>query len=487
MLSKLAIVNTPLQPHQQRVVDKLRHGNLLAVHTMGSGKTLSAIAGAEELGLPTDVLAPASIVPHFGGELAKHESNPRSTYNVRSISKAVGRGEDIKPGGLLVLDEAQAYRNQGTKRLSYLKNVGSKPERILMLSGTPNYNRVSDIGPLINILKGYKALPENPADFDKEFVEESKLHPGFIQSLLGVKPGVERRLKNKKRLLKILTNTVDVHTNKEFFPKRIDAPVDVEMSPEQQKVYDYIEGKMPLWAKWKIRSGLPPSKSEAKQLNAFLTGVRQASNAPGAYVSGMTPLQSGEQSGKLTVALSSIVKRKAKDKNFKAFVYSNYLESGVDPMSALLTKAKVDHGVLHGGLTAKKKSELVEKYNNGLLPVLLGTSTAGEGLDLKGTKLVQVLDPHFNRAKIEQVIARAIRYKSHEGLPENERKVRVEEYHAEPRKGFFDKLTKPFTGEVHGVDKWLDRNARSKQKLMDEFTAIMQEATHKGTRGVDRT
>ena len=49
----------------------------------------------------------------------------------------------------------------------------------------------------------------------------------------------------------------------------------------------------------------------------------------------------------------------------------------------------------------------------------------GEGLDLRGTKNVVILDPTWNETGLQQIIGRAIRYKSHSHLPPNERKVNV--------------------------------------------------------------
>jgi len=348
----------------------------------------------------------------------------------------------------------------------------------MMLSGTPMYNRVSDIAPLMNILKGRTVLPENPTEFNKEYVNESQVDPGFIGSMLGIKPGVARSLKNKKRLRDILRGAVDVHEEKAFFPERKDALVSVPMSDKQEKLYNYLSSDMPWWARWKISLGLPPNKSELQQLNAFSTGVRQVSNTPAGYVHGMTALQGGEQSPKIVAAVKSIQGKMKTDKNFKAFVYSNYLESGLRPMSALLASKGVPNEIFHGGLTPKEKGLLVSRYNSGSLPVLLGSSSASEGLDLKGTKLMQVLEPHFNRSKLEQVIARAIRYKSHEGLPKNERKVRVEEYRSTPKGSLLDRILSSLRGKrTQGIDEWLDTQARNKQNLIDELAGVMRDVS----------
>jgi hypothetical protein len=59
------------------------------------------------------------------------------------------------------------------------------------------------------------------------------------------------------------------------------------------------------------------------------------------------------------------------------------------------------------------------------LKVILGTTSIMEGVSFKNVKNVHILNPWWNESRIQQVIARAIRFKSHHSLPENERFVNV--------------------------------------------------------------
>jgi hypothetical protein len=78
-------------------------------------------------------------------------------------------------------------------------------------------------------------------------------------------------------------------------------------------------------------------------------------------------------------------------------------------------------------------SELVKqleilKINNmhgDIIKVLLTTKTGTEGLNLFGVRQVHILEPYWQHVLIEQVIGRAIRYKSHLHLPPEERNVEV--------------------------------------------------------------
>lgn len=63
-----------------------------------------------------------------------------------------------------------------------------------------------------------------------------------------------------------------------------------------------------------------------------------------------------------------------------------------------------------------------------ILKVLLVTSSAAEGINLKNVRQVHIIEPYWNPIRIEQVKGRAIRYGSHMELPVDERNVEIFEY-----------------------------------------------------------
>ena len=65
--------------------------------------------------------------------------------------------------------------------------------------------------------------------------------------------------------------------------------------------------------------------------------------------------------------------------------------------------------------------------------MLVITKAGAEGLDLKETRSIVIIDPTFNPSSIEQIIGRGVRYKSHEHLPVADRVVNV----------YFMELVKP--------------------------------------------
>ena len=77
------------------------------------------------------------------------------------------------------------------------------------------------------------------------------------------------------------------------------------------------------------------------------------------------------------------------------------------------------------------------------------------------------MEPHFNNEKINQVIARGIRYRSHSHLPENERKVRVMRY-ASTKPKLFGHFSRG-----QGIDDYLKHSADTKDSLTRELLDAM--------------
>lgn len=59
------------------------------------------------------------------------------------------------------------------------------------------------------------------------------------------------------------------------------------------------------------------------------------------------------------------------------------------------------------------------------LCIIMGTAAAAEGITLANVRHVHLMEPHWNPARHDQVIGRAIRINSHITLPEAERTVRI--------------------------------------------------------------
>ena len=480
-ISKEAKVTAKLQPHQQRVIERLSNQQgLVVAHGLGSGKTLSSIAAAEALGLPTAVLVPASLQANYQKEIDKHTDAPIPDMTVGSLQRAVLRGEkEMGETGLLIIDEAHRIREPSTKGHKVMSKA--KAQKRMLLTASPVYNRPSDIAALVNVAAGSKLIPADKSSFEAKFVKMEKVNPGwFARTFRGIKPGERPVLTNTEELAPVLKKWVDYHENPkgDNFAERINEYVHVPMSEKQQDVYDALLDQAPAWLKYKVKKGLPPSKAEAQLINSFLTTQRQVSGSVKPFVEGMDASEAVPHAAKANEAFNRFKSNLKKNDQHKAVVYSNYLEAGLEPYEMLLKKSKIPYGVFTGNIKKKERDQMVSDYNDGKLKALLVSSAGGEGLDLKGTRQIQILDPHWNNEKIEQVIGRGIRYKSHDHLPKAQRKVNVERYLATTRPGFLRRLI-GMKSDDQTADQYLTMLSKDKDALNNQLRGLLKQGSEK--------
>lgn len=465
--------------HHEAALKKLEEQKgILVNHSLGSGKTrlmLRAIenqlkANKEGRAL---IIAPASLTTNIDKEIKKHKIKiDKNRLDVYSYEKAVNDAYNLIKNKYLIsaVDEAQKLRNSKSKRTQELRDiVGSSDQRILA-TATATYNHIADLAPIINIAAGNEdILPEDRKEMEGRYTETHVEKPGFIDRLKGKEPEEVTDLKNQKELGKIFEQYVHYYNSEDdpemrkHFPKVTEKNIEVEMSPEQHRYYRYAEGKLPLMLRFKIRHNLPLDKKEKAQINSFSTAVRQISTGYRHY----HEKGEGNYTPKIEKAVASLMEGHKTDKNFKALVYSNYLDAGLKEYSKKLTDKKVPHAIYDGSLSRQEKDKLVEDYNKGKLKTLLISSSGGEGLNTFGTKRVQILEPHWNPSKIKQVIGRASRFKSHDHLPENERTVEVEHYLSTSPRPLFGKTP-------YSIDKYLSENSDDKQELFDQVKDLMK-------------
>ena len=471
MRRKLAEVATELLPHQQRVVSRMLSPDqpgLVVAHGLGSGKTLTSIAAQDALGMPASVVLPAALQENYAKERAKHLTGDTQPADMTTLQAIARRGEP-PAGRLLIVDEAHRIRDASSKGSQALRR--SAAEKRMLLTATPFYNAASDVAPLINVAAGKNVLPNDPNEFYGRYVTDQLVMPSWWgRNIRHETPGIVEMVnpKTAPALRATFAKYMDYHpSSQEGFPSVERKDVKVEMSPEQLKMYDAMLGEAPPWVAAKIRAGLPPSKREAQELNAFMGAVRQVSNTTRAYAPDADVHQP-----KIEQAFQNLQQYLGENERAKAVVYSNYLESGLHPYAQKLQEAGIPHGMFTGEMKQHERDQMVRDYNEGKLKALLLSSAGGEGLDLKGTRLMQVLDPHWNEEKLRQVEGRGVRYGSHADLPEEERKVLIERYLAtRPRSGAMEKMHLKKPGG--SVDEYLTNLSGEKERLHEQFRQLM--------------
>ena len=128
----------------------------------------------------------------------------------------------------------------------------------------------------------------------------------------------------------------------------------------------------------------------------------------------------------------------------------------------------------HGGIDQNVRKQNIDIYNNidnikGKICKVVCVSSAGsEGLDLKNTRQVHIMEPHWHEVRIQQMIGRAVRLCSHKALPLEERHVEVYRY-------------KSIRSEKHKqkkntTDQIVENLARTKEGLLQSFLDAIKES-----------
>jgi superfamily II DNA or RNA helicase len=466
-----------LQEHQQHVLDrakKQRNANMLLLHALGSGKTLTGIGVAEQDKEPYTAVVPASLRPTWQKEQERF-TDQKIPSSIMSYS-ALARGRAPTQLGTLLFDEAHRLRNPGTKQTVAALDAADKAKRTLLLTGTPVVNDPADFAPLMSVLTKEHI---SPGAFRKRYVAEQEVDPGFFRRILGYTPGITEDIANPDELKELLKGHVDYYAPKDSTVPINYEDITTEMSSEQANLYNAMWNRLPWHIRWKLKQQFPLSRAELSRLTSFLTGPREVGLSTLPFMrSNADPYTAFKHSPKLQAAAKAL-KEKLKDARTKALIFSNFIGAGLVPYAAALQRAGIPHAVFHGGLSDIERKQLVENYNAGKIRAALLGPSGTEGLSFKGTQLIQILDPYWNPVRGRQAAGRGIRYDSHWGLPEDLQNVTVQRYLARLPLGLQDKLLSMigFDREANrlAADDYLSQMAARKDELNQKFVNILKE------------
>lgn len=107
-------------------------------------------------------------------------------------------------------------------------------------------------------------------------------------------------------------------------------------------------------------------------------------------------------------------------------VFSSWKKAGVYKTEPILKAKNIPYGIITGDTPKGLREQFIKGYNSSDIKVLLFSRAGGEGIDLKGTNRVVILEPGWNSMVEQQAMNRAIRYRSHAHLPSDKRHVVVE-------------------------------------------------------------
>lgn len=483
---------------------------LLIYHQIGAGKTCAAVSIAENWKKKRNIIVvtPASLMGNFYDELRsqctgneyltpkdraifdglkpasskynqmikKIDAKIDKYYTVFSYNKFVEKLNNKKinlKNTLLIVDEVQ---NIVSERGSFYKTISNAIDkapddlRIILLSGTPIFDKPVEIALTMNLLKLPEKIPTGN-EFNETFLESNKNSKGEITYTP----------KNIDLFKEYIKGYVSYYRGAPpvAFPKTEIKIVKCKMSDYQFKSYQTVatnEGP--------FRTG-----DILKLPNNFFIGSRIISNIAfpkkGINEKGFQKFDGRRlQIARIKRFSAKFYKmiKKIKKCEGTVFVYSNFKEYGglksfVKVLEYHGFKNYKDYGegdrrfaIWSGDEKHCMKEELKKVFNQkenqygDRLKVILGSPSIKEGVSLLRVSEVHVMEPYWNLSRLDQVIGRAVRFCSHKDVPSYDRFVQIYiyiAYHPD------DKMM---------IDKYILSMAENKSEIISHFERALKEA-----------
>jgi non-specific serine/threonine protein kinase len=286
----------------------------------------------------------------------------------------------------IVIDEAQAIKNSGSKQTRTVKAL--KGRHRLALTGTPVENHLSDLWSLYDFLTpGLLGTGKEFTNFVKG-AEKNDSHKryGALRNL--VHPYLLRRLKTDKSIISDL-------------PDKTELSAYCTLSKTQAALYQQSVEELAM--KLETVDGI----QRRGIVLSYLMRFKQICNHPSQWLVDHRYLPA--DSGKFT-RLREIAEEIA-SKQEKVLVFTQFREM-IEPLSRLLTEIFGRPGlVLHGGTAVKSRKELVDAFQDDLgAPFfVLSLKAGGTGLNLTAANHVIHFDRWWNPAVENQATDRAYR------------------------------------------------------------------------------
>jgi SNF2 family DNA or RNA helicase len=403
-----------LRPYQRAGVhwltwlyDNQLHG--LLADDMGLGKTLQCILTLRHAyetsnnGLPSLVIAPASVLPHWERELERYfpqmrvyryhgpgrSLNPlhseRPTIAVSTYDTVRSSVEELAkvPFFYIVLDEATSVKNPTSRRSKAVKALNSAHR--LSLSGTPVENRPAELWSIFDFLmSGHLGAY---GTFERVFENRIVVGDNDAAERLGrrIRPFMLRRLKEEVA---------------RDLPEKIEMDEWCSLTTEQATLYNHLQvGAEPVLSA--LRGG--GRVDYAGSILPLLTKLKQVCDHPAIVNKNDQPLSGrSEKFDWITERIQAIV-----DGGEQVLIFSHFLG-----MLSLLESAVIERGIPYiriDGATTKRQ-ELIDRFNVGRAKVaLLSIRAAGHGITVTAANHVIHADRWWNPAVENQATDRVHR------------------------------------------------------------------------------
>jgi superfamily II DNA or RNA helicase len=502
-----------LQDHQTAAIARAEEndGQLLVAHATGTGKTLTGIAAFENLKAKGKakralVVTPASLRTNFRDNGVKKFTNStvatygpkgeketknigqksKADYNIVSYELFREHGDKLLAdtgADTLIMDEI--HRSRATEGVTYnkIRDLRDKFKNAITLTGSVVNNEPNEVVPLLDITykpTGHRLVSKD--FFDKLFVKKDAQTVG---GFLSAKTVVNKSLTNKPQLAKYLANKIDFISHEAVeknMPKRKLETIEIPMSKEQKRLYEFSMSSVDPITRWKIRNNIPVGQKEAQDAFSKLLQARQVSTDPGILDAELAKAPDpATHSPKIKRVVEDLKKHLEEDKANKSVIFGNLLKGQLEGVEKSLKHNGIEYATFFGtgneGNSAKKRDASIKAFQAGDKRVLLISGAGAEGLDLKNANMMQILEGHYNPERIQQAEARVRRM----GAPVDE--VQIKRYLSVPTetKSKFGLAFKSKIGSDRGVDHWVYSIAEKKDKLNHDFRDVLKEGGHHKT------
>ncbi len=290
------------------------------------------------------------------------------------------------PWSIVVLDEAQAIKNPGTRQTRAVKQL--KGGARIVLTGTPVENRLTDLWSIFDFLcPGLLGSVKAFGSFVRRLEDRSTDQYGPLRKLVG--PYILRRLKTDKSIIADL-------------PDKVEQTAFCQLSKKQAVLYEQSVRELAEALKQQ-EEGI----ARRGVILAFIMRFKQICNHPDQWLG--TGAYAADDSGKFHRARELCEEIASRQE--KVLVFSQFRELA-EPLSGFLSTIFGRSGlVLHGGTAVGKRKQLVDQFQSETGPpfMVLSLKAGGTGLNLTAASHVIHFDRWWNPAVENQATDRAFR------------------------------------------------------------------------------
>ena len=419
-----------------------------------------------------DIIKPARLLELADDMLEGKEPELHAVISLESLrtaNEALDRLSEIRPRfDLIVVDEAHALRNIGTKSNLMGGLLSDWADHLLFLSATPINLRNDDLYNLLTLLDeglfqdkevfqlqlepnrhlnavarsvtrgepGNSALTELRAIQDLELGTTVTARPDFarLEALLqGHEPLDHAARSEVKRLVAELNTLSSVLTR----TRKIDVPddkavrephqIEVHWEPAEKEFYDSVVAHFMSRA---LATGTPPGfamQMPLRQAASCLPAMERhlAMRDADEFLTGIDDVDEELSPGEFALSLDAPrAPRLARDSKFEALrerllhlraqgvkqamIFSTFRGT----IAYLVDRLRDDFSVqqLHGGIPMQDRQPIIDAFRDGRFELLVASEVASEGLDFEFCNVLVNYDLPWNPMRVEQRIGRLDRF-----------------------------------------------------------------------------